>query len=139
MLVAYIDQNPVGARLVRSPCAYPYGSAWHYARPAGPRWLSRTWVEEVVRAAAGRAEYRPHDYAGAFGRAARGAVEHFVEARCAASDDADPLDDLVVASPAAVGRWMRRKALLADGTRPGLPVVPLGWLERLAASRPSEE
>ena len=35
----------------------------------------------------------------------------------------DPLDELVSAAPAQVVDWMRRKARLADGTSPGLPVA----------------
>lgn len=36
--------------------------------------------------------------------------------------DNDELDHLVRASPLAIQAWMKRKAQLADGTRPGVPV-----------------
>jgi hypothetical protein len=35
----------------------------------------------------------------------------------------DPLDDLLGAAPESVQEWQRRKCALADGTRPGLPIV----------------
>ena len=48
-LVRYIDANPVKAGVVGNAALYPYGSAFHYARCAGPPWLERSWIEEVVR------------------------------------------------------------------------------------------
>ena len=46
-----------------------------------------------------------------------------IEGRWRSPATEDSLDDLVRAAPEAVMSWMRRKALLADGTQPGLPVL----------------
>jgi len=50
-------------------------------------------------------------------------IARLVENRLRQRDDEDPIDDIVRAAPDAVRDWMRRKALLADGSRPGLPVL----------------
>ena len=63
-------------------------------------------------------------YRRAFGEVIDSHEVHLVEARLEhPSHEPDPLDDLVQATPASIGRWMQRKAALADGTRPGLPCV----------------
>jgi len=126
-LVRYIDHNPVAARLVDHPCAYPHGSARHYARVDGPAWLERTWIEEHVRSALGATRFEPAAYL----EYARSPLEdpkvRWIEARIAAKTPAiparDPLDDLLAAAPSEVLDWMRRKARLADGTGVGLPLV----------------
>ena len=53
-VLRYIDRNPVAAGLAREPTEYPHGSAWWYARRAGPAWLRRDVVEAAVSADAGR-------------------------------------------------------------------------------------
>ena len=123
-LVNYIDQNPVQARLVKSAIDYEFGSAHDYARRSGPVWLSREWVTEVVADMIGR---RPGD-AGAYRQVFGGEHPEFsevIERRMDFADKSDdPLDDLIDAAPRRVMEWMKKKAHLADGTRPGLPVVP---------------
>ena len=49
-VLRYIDRNPVAAGLAREPTEYPHGSAWWYARRAGPAWLRRDVVEAAVSA-----------------------------------------------------------------------------------------
>lgn len=44
---------------------------------------------------------------------------------------ADPLDDLLGAAPDRVLEWMRRKALLADGSRIDLPVCDAASVRRI--------
>src|SRR5687767_10732382 len=46
LLLRYIDQNAVGARLVFVGEQYPYGSARHYVAARRPVWLSTEWVDE---------------------------------------------------------------------------------------------
>lgn len=121
-VVAYIDANPVEARMTPSPELYPHGSARHYARSRGPIWLERSWVESDATARAGTNHFDLSTYLEAFGTAFSGAARGLVEARLhSRARGADPLDDLVAAAPEAVGRWMRQKAQLADGTQPGIP------------------
>lgn len=52
------------------------------------------------------------------------ALRAFVDRRMnGIARDLDPLDDLVGSSNSNVRAWMERKAKLADGARPGLPMV----------------
>ena len=132
-LVRYIDQNPVSARIVSRSESYEYGSAYHYHRGSGPRWLERSQVEEEACSLAGVARFSPGAYAKAFGLQANVAIAELVdlvERRMCARGAVDPLKDLVGSTPADVQRWMARKTRLADGHVPGLPVCSPGSLAR---------
>jgi hypothetical protein len=126
MLVRYIDDNPRSAGLAHEPAGYPWGSASHYARTGGPVWLERGWVESEVRARASSSLYRPEDYARAF--PCGEGLSDLVEARLRHGGGEDALDDLVRASSAGMRQWMRNRALLADGTLPGLPILSIRFL-----------
>jgi REP element-mobilizing transposase RayT len=119
-LVRYIDFNSVEARLAAAPALYPHGSALRYARGAGPRWLTRTWIESEIGE---RRPGRPCDaenYALVFGEPLPPALLRWIERRIEQPQDAaDPLDELLAAAPDRVLAWMRRKAELADGTSIG--------------------
>ncbi len=136
LLVRYIDANPVSAGLVSAPELYPHGSARHYARASGPPWLERAWIERTVRDVS-RGSRDLRSYAAVFGGPLRASLRSLVELRTArAARGSDPLDDLVHATPARIRAWMRRKARLADGTGPGLPVCdPTSVVEVVAAAR----
>ncbi|HEX5009226.1 MAG TPA: hypothetical protein VFY71_02400 [Planctomycetota bacterium] len=115
--ISYIDRNPVEAGLVARAARYPFGSAWHYARAAGPPWLTRIVLEDFVRRRAVAAAYAPADYARVFGDdELPGHSLAVVERRLwrSASPD-DPLDDLLAAAPADVRKWLERMAREADG------------------------
>lgn len=134
ILVSYIDHNPVLAGLVKSPEAYPHGSARHYALEKGPRWLERSWVEGDALKQTGASEFSLIVYRRAFGRALTPHEIELVDARLEhLATEPDPLDDLVRAAPAAVGRWMQRKAALADRTRPGLPCASAGLVSEVCS------
>lgn len=122
ILVSYIDQNPVQAGLCTDAATYPHGSAAHYARLNGPPWLERGWIEEEVCRGEEGCDYSPRSYAARFA-AATASLRRLVEMRGQANGRRDDLDDLVDAAPPRVLEWMRRKAALADGTAPGLPVA----------------
>jgi len=140
-LVRYIDANAVEARLVPTPALYPHGSAQWYARPRGPIWLERSWIEEAVRGGRGSVIYDPRQYAGTFGEPVTTALARVIERRIESGvRSADPLDDLLGATPERVLVWMRRKAALADGTSIDLPVCDsadvLGMIAAERALRP---
>jgi REP element-mobilizing transposase RayT len=123
-VVRYIDANPVEARVI--PCSgdYPFGSGAHYKRLSGPPWLSRRKVEGWVQEEQGAKHYHPADYECVFGSSLEGGKKELVERRLALGKaTGDPLDDIVGASSAAIQDWMIRKCKLADGTKPGVPVV----------------
>ena len=123
--VAYIDRNPVDAGLTNSPARYPFGSAWHYSRPAGPPWLRREVIEDFVRCESGTSAYRPADYARVFGHASAPAGAREVVARRLErpEQDEDPLDDLLAAAPVEVRGWLERMARRADGASAGPALV----------------
>jgi REP element-mobilizing transposase RayT len=123
VVVSYIDRNPVSAGIVARAAEYPYGSAHAYsAVGAGPDWLNRSWIESCVRADLALERYEAGSYEQVFGRLPD-ALARVVEARWHSRADADPLDDLVASSPARVVEWMLRKAKLADGVPPGMPIL----------------
>jgi REP element-mobilizing transposase RayT len=129
VLVRYIDSNPVRARLADAPGAWPYGSAFLYRRGEGPPWLERSWVESEVLRATGAERYEPHLYEPAFGGLPT-ELDRIVEARMECRGQEDPLEELLKPTPGAVLDWMRRKAALADGTRPFLPVCDEGTVAK---------
>jgi len=131
VLVAYIDDNPRSAGLASDPRAYPYGSAVHYARKGGPPWLAREWIESEVIDGAESSSYEPTRYPRVFCRTVEPSMRRLVERRCTGQGIEDPLDDLVSSAPGRVLAWMRRKAKLADGTSPGMPLVPLEVLDQV--------
>lgn len=107
-LIPYIDENPVQARMAETPSGYPWSSAGARARGWHGPWLSDEFANWSIGAST--AEEMRHRSA-------------FIEARFRSSASGAPLDNLVGAVPDQVARWMRRKAHLADGTEPGLPIA----------------
>jgi hypothetical protein len=135
-LVRYIDRNPTAARIAAAGVLYAYGSAAAYARPKGPPWLERSWVESVVRYRTGSDRYDPAAYARVFGEGLSPAQVRLVAARMQhPSADSDDLDDLVHVAPERVQSWMRARAALADGTEPGVPVVDAQSVEEVLRER----
>jgi hypothetical protein len=135
-LVEYIDMNPVTAGLSTRPELYPHGSAWHYARPSGPDWLSRGWIEAEVAAACGTSEYDPARYGEVFHRRARCTeVEQLVLADLASPDDGvQPIDFLLSTTSVGRARWLEERARHADGTRALRPLVTAGAVDRALAA-----
>ena len=124
VLVAYIDANPVAAKVVARSAHYEYGSARAYVFGRSPPWLERSWVEADMGIRRGPFDRDDGLYEALFSGETRPGRLTIVERRLGgASAAVDPLDDLVRAAPPAVRAWMRRKARLADGTRPGVAVV----------------
>lgn len=116
-VVLYQDDNPVVAQKVDHPEQYPWGSAHLYAQDHRPVWLETEWVDSLDLGYGGQAGelWTPEQ------REWRASL---VEARLDHPfADEDPLDDLRARVPGRVWDWMVRKAELADGTRPGLPLV----------------
>jgi REP element-mobilizing transposase RayT len=135
VLVAYIDRNPVSAGLASDPGSYPYGSAGHYSRPRGPPWLERSWIEAEVRDRLALGAFQPERYPEVFRWVLHPSIERWVAGRISSLQSEDSLDDLVGSARGTVLAWMKRKARLADGTQPGLALVPLEALDRILAER----
>lgn len=130
-LIRYIDMNPCSARLVQTPSMYTWGSARHYSSSAGPPWLERGWVESEVARESQLSRFRPELYDAITARQNPRELAQLVEARMRHVDGPDPLDDIMTASSPATRQWMIRKAILADGTRPGLPLLAISRLDRI--------
>jgi len=128
VLVRYIDHNPVKARVVDRAPDYAFGSARWYVQPEAPPWLKRDWVVSEACRITEASAFTPDVYRRAFTSIGRSGVE-LVERRLESRASAEPLEDLIGSTPEAVGEWMQRKAQLADGHRPGLPVCTFGALD----------
>ena len=123
ILLRYMDNNPVHARIAKHPWLYPHGSARHYCSLRRPKWLSTAYVDGLIGNPA--PEERLRRYAAVLGAPFNAADRDLVERRLAApARAADELDDLIDIAPPAVLRWMKRKAALADGTEVGLVCCP---------------
>jgi len=151
-LVRYIDANAVQAGLVGRAAEYRFGSAAHYARPMGPPWCARWWIEDVVktrtnhlldsgepdseRNAESDSALRLRRYEFAFPPLRSGCLQRWVERRTARGFGTDPLDRLVGAAPPRVRRWMAAKARLADGGPVGLALCDADSIHRAIQDEP---
>jgi REP element-mobilizing transposase RayT len=137
-LLRYIDQNPVVAKMANVPWEYPTGSAVHFVNGTC-EWLCRTWVETEVRCATGRPLGDPGAYERLYSPQHAEEIARFVEAReTSCADGPDPLDDLMRMTPPGVREWLAAKSLLADGMRPGHPVVCASVVQDHCARREAQ-
>lgn len=125
-LIAYIDRNPADAGIVPHGGAYPFGSAFHYLRPTGPRWLSRGWVEDWVRAKDPSGRFSSESYVRQFAKGVTEARLRWIEEQIRAGTLDSPIVDRFLKNlPGRVLRQMRARARLADGQdRPTMVVDP---------------
>jgi len=124
-LIRYIDANAVKAGLVARPEWHVSASAYWYVRGDAPPWLTRDLVEARATERCGVERFEPGIYPSAFPpRLSPGHEEWILDRLARGEGPPDPLDDLILAAPPKVLRWMRRKAALADGTAVGAPLVP---------------
>ena len=125
VLVRYVDLNAPKARLVSAPEVYPHGSAIHYVAPRRPLWLHTEKID--ARMGNPLPADRARRYREVFGMPLTDAERGIVHARITrAPSQEDALDSLLAAAPPAVLAWMRRKAQLADNTKPGEAYVDAG-------------
>jgi hypothetical protein len=125
IVIRYIDQNCVRGGLAVSPAEFEFGSAWHYAREKVPRWLSRSFIEELLGPRRLEGKSLREAYEAFFGQTLTPAEVELVRRRMIFQpDDPDPFDDLVGAALPRTRDWLVRQAELADGTRPGVVVLP---------------
>jgi REP element-mobilizing transposase RayT len=107
-VVPYVDENPVQAGLVARPEDYRWSSAGARARGRHRRWLSADMAGLGSSTAS---------------LATRRARAAFIDARIRGRGRESQYESVVDAAPTNVAAWMLRKARLADGTAPGLPVA----------------
>jgi REP element-mobilizing transposase RayT len=132
VVVRYIDENSVKARLASRPEEYRWGSAAQYMRDVGPGWLTRDWVESQVMELSRTSTYRPADYTRVFaGTEPRGDSPSPGVLRSNRADH----ECLVNLAPRAVREWMDFKSRLADGQKVGDAVVPSEVVRSFVRSR----
>ncbi|MCC7140042.1 MAG: transposase [Planctomycetes bacterium] len=132
-LVRYIDDNAVEAGLAPVAAAYDFGSAVrHVAGLPRPRWLHRDLVDGPLLPLLAAGVPRAEAYARAYPSRLPADARRWVERRLLHPHRTPiALEDLATAAGSRVFAWMRRKARLADGTRPGLPLVRAESVARL--------
>ncbi len=118
VLIVYIDWNAVDAGLARLPADYPHGSAYHFHRPPGPTWLSRTLVEESTAARWGT-PFDPARYGTAGDSRLSEGLKRTVGRILASGAEPPPLDDLFGAAPGRVQVQLVERAKTADGGSAG--------------------
>ncbi len=135
-VLRYVDLNPVRAGLCRAPGGYPHGSAAIYCGADGPAWLSRGKVHTTIEAAYRRAAFGRSDYERFATVVDPEVLEYVVERRMglARRTASPPMDDLVRAASLRYRGWFEWKTDLADGTRPGLVLVPPRAVTRVLRS-----
>lgn len=123
-VVRYIDQNPVESGLVQAPDLYEYGSARQYARGSGPLWLSREVVEDVICGIVNKPSYLPEYYSLVFDPAVRPWHKDVV-VKSLHNDGGliGSVESLMTRTPGQVSEWLVRNAALADGSKPGMPIL----------------
>lgn len=133
ILVRYIDENPVLARLVLRAEQYRFGSAsvWH----AGDRrpWLARAWIGRELAPYLARGDSIGQAYSRVFGASLTDEHRSWVELHHRNRHCGDDLAVFASGAPERVREWMLRKARLADGSRPGLPVTGMDSARRALA------
>lgn len=135
VLVRYIDQNPVSARICSVPWGYRWGSAAHFVHRRRAPWHERAWVRSVVEEVREDGESEGAAYARRFGPRIGAGTERWVEATLRTREPLDvDFDQLIGAAPERIRRWMQRKADLADGTVVGAPVADLAEVDAIATA-----
>jgi len=130
ILVRYIDGNSVRAEMAARAAEYPHGSAFWFARTSGPPWHTRAWVEQESCRASGLEPYEPWMYDQAFPPSEWPRLQFIVERRLNQPAGIAPGADLLELASGEVREWMKRKAALGDGTRPGLAVLDPESIDR---------
>jgi REP element-mobilizing transposase RayT len=137
-LVRYIDQNAVDAGIVAHAELYPYGSARHYARTSGPRWLDRERIEREVRIATRSGRYEPASYGAVFGRPLSPDKRLHLERQLVQGDTRSTgSGTLLQACEPEVQRWLEWRCREADGTTPE-PVLDVEAMSRSLECAPPD-
>ena len=151
-VVRYIDRNAVDAGLCERSVEYEFGSARLHCRERGAPWLQREIIEQAVRDASRCSSFAPEAYEKLFGARLdpddRWVIERRIEHGAANRHGEEQGNELLGLAPSYVVRWLRERALMADGgvlgytfTAPGrvdralreLAAADPGWSRRWAA------
>jgi len=134
-----MDQNPVEARIVALAHEYPYSRAGFQRLERHPRkGLARPLVDGMIARHFSAGTPREVAYDALFAPRLRPGQIAWVERRLmGAAREPEDLDDLLRATTPGVRAWAQAKALLADNTKPGLPLVDAKTVEVVVADRSS--
>lgn len=124
VLVGYIDANAVAAGIVKRPDDYAFASCHAYVHGGGPPWLSRTMVHNEIRSLTGCTVVDGARYIDVFGRGFTPAQHELVTRRLRSRAVPHvPSQALFHEGSTATSVRFRRRALRADGTKPGTPLA----------------
>lgn len=124
LLVSYIDDNPIDAGLVASASDWRWGSARFHSTATAPQWLENSWLDGELATSPTDEAGRRERYAAAFPSRLDLGFRAWIErnlARCPGV--ICPWDEGVAVPGPKVRAWMIRKAALADGTTPFVPIL----------------
>lgn len=130
-VIRYIDQNAPEARIPCSNQIYPYCSAYHFLKSAGPPWLARHTIENMVQQESKKNYYNPEDYLSCFGQELTKWHKEFINTRFQEKNhNTDPLCSLIMHNPEKVREWMGLKSRVSDGANLNLAIVSPQTLAR---------
>ncbi|MEE9392901.1 MAG: hypothetical protein V3W41_10390 [Planctomycetota bacterium] len=133
VVISYIDYNPVRAGLVAHPADYEFGSARDFHVGPIRVWLNRDGVAGFMADPYRQDRRGCPQYQDAVGKVPHEYHEIIQRRFDSPHHSEESVHDLLATSPDHVIAWMRRRAALADGTKPGLPVAPkmlvVRWLQ----------
>ncbi len=122
-LLRYIDQNALPT--AADAGTYPFGSAHHYLRPDGPKWLSRSLVEGLVMGGRRGQAYDPDAYRRFLGVPLTEVEREVVESRLMQPSTSEECEDnLLTGGTSSIAEWLTRRGVEADGIASPLTLVP---------------
>ena len=126
-VVTYIHDNALAAGVAARAQDHRWCSAYHLARSSRPGWLATDWIDDECRRRGGRVASLDEAFPSRIDEGFRRWVEIQLSKRLP-----DELEDVSLrhAGSPRVVNWTIRKAKLADGTRPWLPVAPATLVAR---------
>jgi REP element-mobilizing transposase RayT len=133
ILVRYIDQNPVAARIVTDPGQYPFGSAWVWQTGRSRPWLARGWILAQLEPWTGSGIPTLDAYRAAFGNPLASEQREWVERHQARSLDEKAFSAFGDDTPESVRAWMLRRARLGDGSPLSVPLISRETARRILA------
>ena len=123
ILIRYIHFNPVKAGIVSKPKEYKYSSAWLLSQQRKTRWLSDYWLDAEERELTEACQRKQKAREECWDQLSADQID-MVQRRIATHQiETDPLDDLLAAASPELKAWLRSRAIKADQTTAGSPVL----------------
>jgi hypothetical protein len=131
-VLAYIDRNPVAARLSAHACDYPWGSAWAFECGAHRQWLESEWTRSVAARALDEGNPGGTTYRHFRDLVPNSDELELIDARLKSTATIDPLQSIDGGD--RMGAWLRERARETTLQPTWLPIAGGERLERIIAS-----